>query len=167
MAPAWTAPWTALWPGSKRRTKPSWIGAVDPANDFRAAVHPLEAEIDRFLAEHWLSGRHRLFQEIGVRVGRRCNQNGVHVPRREDLGRRSHHLSARRSGDGLGRRTVDVLNRREAGARVSGDIGGVHGADAAAAEHSDPDHRGPPSGCLASCLQFLLHIVANVNIPCA
>ena len=64
----------------------------------------------------------------------------------------------------LGCGDVDVLHDRQTGSRVCGDVGGVHGANAAAAEHSDS---GSSMFLPVACLQFLLHLISIVNIRCA
>ncbi len=112
----------------------------DSANGDGATVHPSQAEVDRLFAENGLSGRDRLFQEICVRIGRRRDEDGVYIGRGKHFGGSIHHACARGSRDSFGRRAVDVLHSRQAGARMRGNIGGMHGADAPAAEHSDSDH---------------------------
>jgi hypothetical protein len=54
----------------------------------------------------------------------------------------------------LSRRAVDILHCRQAGSRVRGNVGGMHCADAAAAEHSDSGHQSPSLVVFAILVAF-------------
>src|SRR4051812_26283232 len=79
-------------------------------NCFGATIHPLQAEIDRLLAEDGFTSGHRLFDVIGVRVSHRCNKDRIDIRRGKYLvgGHRGANAVARR--DTLRGRLVDIID---------------------------------------------------------
>ena len=119
--------------GSKRRLKPIISAAFSRPHDVEAAPDPLDRQVDRLFAEDRLSGPRRLFDHVGVQVGRRGDQDRVDVLGVQDCVDRTD-LGAVAPGDRLGGLGKRVRDRNELCAGGGGDGAGVNLADAAGAQ---------------------------------
>jgi hypothetical protein len=105
------------------------------ARDLRPALLDLrDVERDRLLAQNCLAGLGGGGDEIDMRIGAGGDQNGVDLRVGQDLVDRGSRLDAQFGRHRVGRLGEDVEDGGETRLRVAGQVAGMHGADAAAAE---------------------------------
>jgi hypothetical protein len=107
------------------------------------AVDLGEVERHRLLAEDRLAGLRRRDDQLGVRVGRRADRDGVDVGRVEQLVEVRRHDGAERLGHRPGARLELVVDPGHRGARhLAGEQLGVHAPDPPDADDADPERGG-------------------------
>ena len=163
--PATTASCAAAKSGAKRRLKPTCSGTPASLGRGDRAVGVGEGQRHRLLAEDRLACLGGRDDEVGVRVGRRGDHDGLDVVRLEDVDRVGEHASRTRTrAEGVGRlgprvRDGDQARRPGHGWRDRG----VRGADPAGADESDRDDARDSHG---SCLSVDVSVAGATWPPC-
>ena len=113
-------------------------------HDAQAGARALGIEADRLLAEDRLAGAGAPFDQIGMRVGRRADDERVDI-RRLDDGVDLGDLGPGRLGEAARRLAAGIGHGSEPRARMQGDVAAVDAPDPAGSEDADaqlvPVHR--------------------------